>query len=166
MNHPPTRERTPRAQPRTHLRRADGPHHGLRDLQGEARPILNGAPIRIGSVVRDVLQELIQQISIRVMDLHAVEPGAVHRVRCGRGETPHVFLDFRNSERAGGGGVCAELDIGRGGVLEGGVFSFQAVGIGLAARGEYLEVDETSFRMHGVGDLRKGGRGNGLVNAW
>ena len=51
---------------------ADG---GVGDFEQQPRTILNSAAVSIRSLVRGVLQELIEQVAVGAVNLHAVEAG-------------------------------------------------------------------------------------------
>jgi hypothetical protein len=57
------------------------PHIGnaLRDLKEQADAVRHRSPVRIGSLVGTVPHELIEQITVGAVDLHAIESGK-HRV--------------------------------------------------------------------------------------
>jgi len=50
-------------------------HHGVRHFEQEAGAILDRSAIAVVAPVAAVLQELVEQIAVRAMDLDAVEPG-------------------------------------------------------------------------------------------
>jgi hypothetical protein len=48
------------------------------DLKSESRPILDRAAIGIRALVRHILRELVDQIPVCAVDLHAIKLRAVH----------------------------------------------------------------------------------------
>ena len=80
--------------------RADRPDHRVGDLQHEAHAVLDCATVRVRPRVGGGLQELVQEVPVRRVDLYAVEPRFQHRVFGGDGVQPHVFLDLLHGQRA------------------------------------------------------------------
>ena len=60
----------------TRPRPPDG-DHGVGDFQHQPGPLLDGAAIGVGAMVRDVLQELVEQVAVGAMDFDAVETGGL-----------------------------------------------------------------------------------------
>lgn len=84
----------PRAQADRGLALTHCGNDGLGDLEGEARPVLDRTAVLVRPLVRDVLQELVDEVAVGAVDLDAVEAGFVHRVR-GSGRVPlNVLLDL------------------------------------------------------------------------
>jgi hypothetical protein len=48
--------------------------HRMNDLDCKAQPPLGGAPVPIGTPVRERRQELLNQVAVASMDLKAIEP--------------------------------------------------------------------------------------------
>ncbi len=71
---------------------------GIHDLEQETRPVLDAAVIAVGSVVRAILQELVDEIAVRRVDLDAVEA----RFLCAFGGPVVLRDDFRNFARFDG----------------------------------------------------------------
>ncbi len=57
--------------------------HGIDDLQRESTPVLDRAPVFVGSPVRHLLDELVYEIPVGAVDLDAVEACFVNSIsRC------------------------------------------------------------------------------------
>ena len=84
----------PRAEPDRALALADGSGDRVHDLEREARPVLGRPAILVRARVGDVLQELVDEVAVRGVQLDAVEPGAVDGVRGGLGVPLYIVLDF------------------------------------------------------------------------
>ena len=94
-----TLERRPRAEPYAHPVCANGLGDRADDLEHEPRAILHQAAICVRPAIRVRLHELVHEIPVRPVDLHAVEPGAQHGVLRRRREQPHVLADLLYRQR-------------------------------------------------------------------
>ncbi len=81
---------------------ANGLADGLNEFEREPRTVLDGAAILVRAVVRDVLDELVDEISVRAMQLDAVEPGALDCVHGRLGEERNVASDVCARRRGNG----------------------------------------------------------------
>ena len=54
---------------------AHGVHHGLRNLETEARAVLDGPTVQVCASVASILRELVDEVAVRTVDLDAVEAG-------------------------------------------------------------------------------------------
>ena len=73
----------------------------VRDFQHEPRAVLDGAAVVVGAPIRAVLQELIQQIAVRAVDLDAVKARALGVLRAPlecRDDAGNLF-SFQRSRR-------------------------------------------------------------------
>ena len=70
----------PRAYPQRRLLNPDCLAHSTDELQRKARPILDRPAIIVGALVRNVLQELINEVAIRAVQLDAVKASTVNRL--------------------------------------------------------------------------------------
>ena len=84
--------------PRTDAERDLVLPHGVRDcindLEGKAAAVLDRAAILIRALVRDVLDELVDEVSVSEMEFYAVAPCAKDGVAGGPGEGGDIFLDL------------------------------------------------------------------------
>jgi hypothetical protein len=76
--------------------------------------ILWASPIIVRTHISHILQKLIYEISVRSVNLYAVEPRSVYRIRGGRRVELDILLDLRYGERAGKDAICSpsERDVG------------------------------------------------------
>ena len=66
----------------------------VNDFQREPAPVLNGPAVGVRAVVADVLEELVDEVAVRKVDLNAVETSQVNGVRRGLRKELSIFLDF------------------------------------------------------------------------
>jgi hypothetical protein len=161
--HARTLVRPPRAESYTHPFRADGLDARAGDLEHESRAILNRATILVRPGVAVRLHKLVQEIPVRGVDLHAVEPGAQHGI-LGRGRVPlRILTDLlhrqrarhwrRGCERVAIVGCRRERDRARPDDRVP-AFLLEDVRIRRAPMREELEVDERPILAHRVYDLQ------------
>lgn len=84
----------PGAQPDGGFALPNGGSDGLSDLERKAHAVLDRAAVFVRALVRHVLDELVDQVPVRAVDLDAVKAGAMDRVLCGRSVPLDVFLDL------------------------------------------------------------------------
>src|SRR5262249_29592640 len=68
---------TARGEVHTHAARSPDGDGGIGDLEHEAGPVLDGSSVVIGTVVRAVLEELVEEIAVCPVDLDAIEAGTL-----------------------------------------------------------------------------------------
>jgi len=99
---------------------ADDAGDSFDDFEREPRAVLNRSTIFVCPLVRDVLEELIWEVSVGAMDLDAVESSSVDRFVSGVGVPLGVGLDFCHCQRArdrvgrrhGDGGCADQFEAG------------------------------------------------------
>lgn len=84
----------PRAQADTSLGLANRRDDGIHDLKREAGAVLDRASILVRSLVGDLLEELVDEIAVRAVDLDAIKARLVHGVGSSLAEPLHVLLDL------------------------------------------------------------------------
>lgn len=93
----PTLERAPWAKSEARLRRPNGLHDGIDHFEREPASVLDRPAILIGPLVTGILEELVDQIPMRTVDLDAIESCTKHGVaRCLR-VCLNILLDFCTS---------------------------------------------------------------------
>lgn len=65
---------TPRTEPDANFLRSDSFYDRICHFEGELRPVLKRSTVLVRTVIRDFLQELVDEIAIRAMDLDTIEP--------------------------------------------------------------------------------------------
>ena len=68
--------------------------NGVDNFERKATSVLHRATVLVGAIVADVLQELIDKVGIRAVDLNAVKTGTIHSVVGGSGVKLDVVLDL------------------------------------------------------------------------
>src|ERR1035441_3205011 len=131
---------------------ADG---GICDFQHEPSAVFNGAAIFVGAVVTAVLEELVEEVAVSAVDLHAVEAGGTGVLRpyaVGLDNTGNLarLKGARDNE---GPFRTEQADIltGRDGTGRDRQRAVQIAGIGDAAHMPKLEEHLPARDMHGVG---------------
>ena len=88
----------PRAEPDGSFLRADCSDDRIHDLQGEPGTVLDPAAILVSTLVRHVLDELIDEVARRSVHFDTVEAG-LNRVPGCAGVPADVLLDFCGGRR-------------------------------------------------------------------
>ena len=84
----------PRAQADRSLLLADSRDDGIHDLEREPRTVLDRATVLVRALVRDVLEELIDEVPRGTVNLHAVKACTLYRI-LGRSRVPlDVLFDL------------------------------------------------------------------------
>ena len=96
----PTKHCQKRAETYAYSVRADRPDHRVGNLQHEAHAVLDRAAVLVRPRIGVGLQELVWEVAVCRVDLHAVELRFHHRVFRGGGVQPYVFFDLLHSQRA------------------------------------------------------------------
>ena len=145
-------------------------HDGTRHFQQEAAAVGHRATIGVGAVVQAVAQELLDQVAVGRVDLHAVKAG-VHRAAGGMAVVGHDAGNFFRGQRPRRRDIGkAAFDVGLGlGSPRAGRHRRGAIGqqraVRDAAHMPELDDDLAAFGMHGVGDLPPRGHLLGAVDA-
>src|SRR5712675_3043583 len=92
--------RRPRTEPYADPLCADGLDARTSDLKHEARAILHRAAVRVRPLIRVGLQELVGEVPVRAVYLHAVEPRLSHGVLRRPRVQLHVLADLLHRQRA------------------------------------------------------------------
>ena len=74
--------------------RRDGASDGIDDLDRKPDAVLEAASILVRALVRHVLQELVDYVSVSAVDLDPVEPCTMHCVGCRGCVELNVLLDL------------------------------------------------------------------------
>lgn len=101
---------TPRAEANRGPILANRSSDRLQDLQSEPRPVLDRSSVLVRPLVRYILQELIDQVSVRTVDHDAIESGLVHSDLSCPLEPLNVLLDLRDGKRSRDDAGTGELD--------------------------------------------------------
>ena len=89
-----TLEGAPRADAKSDLALTNSLCYSVDHLQREPTAVLDRAAVRVGTLVRGVLDELVDEVSVRAVDLDAVAAGAQNGVACGLRKGIDVLLDL------------------------------------------------------------------------
>ena len=87
-----TLEGAPRADAEPDLALSDSLCYSVDYLEREPTAALDLAAVRVGTHVRGVLDELVDEVSVRAVDLDAVAAGAQNGVACGLRKGVDVFF--------------------------------------------------------------------------
>ena len=99
---------------------ANGVADSFDDFEWEPGTVLNRSPVLVGPLVRNILEELIWEVSVGEVELDPVESGLVDSSICGGSVPPGIGLDFFDRHRAwslvgrgdGDGGWADEFEAG------------------------------------------------------
>src|SRR5699024_8220114 len=92
--------------------RTNGVADSLGYLDGEAGSVVDAAPIRVCPLVADILNELVDEIPVGSVQLHAIESSRNSIPRC-LGILLHCCFYFFERERGWVGALCVDSDIAR-----------------------------------------------------
>ena len=84
----------PRAKADAGLALPDGSNDSVDDFEREPHAVLDRAPVLVRPLVRDVLDELVEEVAVPAVDLDTVETGTVHCVRRRSAVPLDVLLDL------------------------------------------------------------------------
>lgn len=84
----------PRTEANRRLRFANRGTYCTNDLQRESATILDGAAIFVRANVRNVLRELIDEITVGPVDFDAVEPRSEYGITCSLRKRRYILLDL------------------------------------------------------------------------
>ena len=94
-----TLEGAPRADAKSDLALTDSLCYSVDYLEREPTAALDRAAVRVRALVRGVLDELVDEVSVRAVDLDAVAAGAGNGVSCGLRKGVDVLLDLCGGRR-------------------------------------------------------------------
>ena len=137
--HPHSLPGVPRGDTESNSVFANGFANGFDDLEREPGTVLNRSAVFVCPLVRDVLEELVWEVSVGGVELDAVESGLVDGSVSGSGVPLDVGLDLfdrqRTRDRVGRG----HGDSGRGDQFEIGVFGLERFNFRAATESPKLE---------------------------
>ena len=155
-------EHAARRKPDTHPISAPDINHGPHDFQGEARTVFHGTPVGVGTLIRAVSQKLVQQIAIRIVNLHSVELRRLRGLRAMRilGDDARKLRGIQRARRhiilharAGKNLAIGPHRRGRDWRITVGLEDW----VGNAADMPELQENQPARRMHSVGHLAPAG---------
>ena len=120
---------------------ADGLGDGFEDFEREPGTVLDRSTVFVRPLVRNVLKELVGEVSVGGMELDSVEPGLIDSSVCGVGVPLHVCFDLFDRQRTRGRVGRGEGDGGRADQFEAGVVGLEQFEVCGAAEGPKLEED-------------------------
>lgn len=124
----------------TSLLDSNGSDDSVDDLEREPRPVLDGSSVRVRALVGGGLEELVEEVPVRTVDLNTVSSSALDKVLRRRRVVGRTGLDLGDGESAGDGSSL-KGDVRGGNDVEGS----EDVLDGSASEGPELHVDVASL---------------------
>ena len=118
---------------------ADGIGDGLDDFEWESGTVLDGPAVFVCSLVGNVLEELVREVSVGEVELDSVEPGLVNGLIGGIGVPLDVGFDLFNCQRARGRLGRVDGDSGCTDKIEAGVLGLEWLDVCSATEGPKLQ---------------------------
>ena len=135
---------------------ANSVRDGLDDFERESGTVLNRSTVFICPLVRDVLKELVWEISVGEVKLDAVESSPVDGFIGGDGMPLDVGLDLLDCQRARGRTGRRHGDGGSANKFETGVFGLEEFNVRAATESPKLEVDIRAISVDRIDNLQDG----------
>ena len=151
--HPHPLEGVPGGNPESNPVLADRLGYGLDDLEREPGPILHRSPVFVRPLVRDVLKELIWEISVGEVKLYPVESGLVDGPVGGVDVPLDVSIDFVGRHRTRNGVRGGYRDGRRADDFGVGVLGLEQFELCGATVGPELNEDVRTVGVDGIYDL-------------
>lgn len=166
-----TLEFAPWANAHSRLLLTDGTTHGINHLQSESTPVLDRAPVLVGALVRHLLNELVNEISMGAVDLDAIKARFVDSISRRFGERFDMRFNFYSriqvstsivssgekltwyGKWARNVGSSGERHVRRRNVWEIGLLLAKLRYPGSAPQRPDLHIDERPFSVHGIRNL-------------
>ena len=135
---------------------ANGAGDGLDDFEGEPGAVLDRSTVFVCPLVRDVLQELVWEVSVGEMELDTVESGLVDSLVSGIGVPLDVGLDFFDRHGTWGRVGRGHRDGGWTDKFEAGVLRLEQLKVRGAAESPKLEEDVRAVGVDSIYNLWEG----------
>ena len=144
---------------------ADGLGDGFDDLEREPGPVLDRSTVFVRPLVRDVLKELIWEVSVCEVKFDSVESSLVDGLVGRVGVPPGVSFDFVGRQWTRGRAGRRNGDGGGADMFEVGVLAFEQFEICGSTKSPELEEDIRAIGMDRIYDLQDGNLRN-WVSRW
>ncbi len=150
-------EFAPRAQSYPSLLLSDSLRNRLNDLQSKPSSILHTPTILVRPLVRHILEELVDQIPVRSVNLNAVETGSVYSIRCSRGKQLDILMNFRDCQWTRSILRVGEFDVGCRDDVVAGIFGTKGCATRRTTQGPQLKENERPFGVDSIHNLEQPG---------
>jgi len=148
-----TLECAPGTEPNSRPLLADRLRYSFYNVQRKFTSLLNATSILVCTLVAVRLQELVNQVPIRSMDLDTIKACSIDRVFGRLGKELHVFLNFLHCQSSRGAVFGVQLNR-RGGDV-GVSVGIEDIGYCGSPDSPHLQVDERAVFVHTVCNLEQ-----------